>query len=141
MKSVIYILSSLMLVLNSSFICHNEIVLSIDFQDFFDGDTVSLQVEECEIFSDQELTSDGSLGLVDLEIHIARKSPTQILIIYNEARKTCTHDVGERIVLRLVLNGQVDFFKVNPRKGRYVGFEKRRNRIVMRQSKRPFEYD
>ena len=116
-----------------------KIILSIDFQDFFDKDKVGCSINGCSIFKDVELTSDQIDGLTDVNINVSKKGH-ELIIHYDNKIINCS----EEKILELVIdvNGQESKYELILDKGKYIGFDKLEgNKLKLHQSELPFEYD
>ncbi len=78
MHKFIVILSVL---LNTSLMdTKKETLLEIAFQDFFREDTVSLNIEDCNVFRNIVVTSDEILGITDICVQIIKEVSDTVLI-------------------------------------------------------------
>lgn len=118
----------------------NDLLFEIVFQDYFSNDMIELKLNNCSIFSDS-LTSSKILGVTKMRI-LAYKGTglTYSIKIINKFVE-CNSNKDE-INLEVVMNGHKDKFKVDLKKGRYIGFNKKnKNEVDIIQSMNPFVYD
>jgi len=118
-----------------------ETLLEIDFQDFFKEDTVSLNMEDCNVFSNLVLTSDEILGMTEISVQVIKETSRTILIKYQESEERCPFKSDKSLQVSVILNGKKNVFDIDPTKGKYIGFGKKIDEIYMLQSEHPFEYE
>ncbi len=140
MHKFIVILSVL---LNTSLMdTKKETLLEIAFQDFFRDDTVSLNIEDCNVFRNLVVTSDEILGITDICVQIIKEVSDTVLIKYQDNEEICHYKSDKTMQMSVVLNGQKFDFDITPSKGKYIGFGKNNDgSLDMIQSKDPFEYE
>ena len=140
MHKLIVILSVL---LNTSLMdTKKETLLEIAFQDFFREDTVSLNIEDCNVFRNLVVTSDEILGITDICVQIIKEVSDTVLIKYQDNEEICHYKSDKTMQMSVVLNGQKFDFDITPSKGKYIGFGKNNDgSLDMIQSKDPFEYE
>lgn len=115
-------------------------VLKIDFQDFFKGDTISLSINDCSIFSNQIFTSDQSDGFTGRSVELFKEDKLAIVIRFLDKDVRCSN--RRNSILKFTVNGTFNEFTIDSRKGKYIGFSKiDSNRLLMKQSSRAFLYD
>ncbi|MCK9447338.1 MAG: hypothetical protein M0Q41_00010 [Bacteroidales bacterium] len=118
-----------------------ETLLEIDFQDFFKEDTVSFNIEGCNVFSNLVLTSDEILGMTEISVQVIKETSRTILIKYQENEERRSFKADKSIQISVILNGKENVFEIDPTKGKYIGFGKKIDEIYMLQSQQPFEYE
>ena len=118
-----------------------EPLLVIDFQDFFNEDTVSFNIEGRSIFRNLVITSDEVLGKTDICVQVIKETPDAILINYKNNEEICHYKSDKPMQMSVILNGRENEFYIIPTKGKYIGFSKDEDGIDMIQSEDPFEYE
>ena len=120
-----------------------NMILEIDFQDFFENDTVSLTLDSCLIFKNMKITSNSVLGLVtSISIQVYRVETNIILVKYNKSDTYCYLDDFDKIKIKIVINGKENQIPVNLDNGKYIGLSKgKSNKVDAEQSKFSFGYD
>ena len=124
---------------------HHNTIIEIDFEDFFEEDTVSFTVNECQVFQNLLLTSDLSVGLTGVQVLF--REPNEIVLLqgYGEKQKKetiqCELGNNKKYKMTVVLNGNKNDFTIRKSKGKYIVFEKVRLKIEFIQSPRPFEHE
>ncbi|SDQ40841.1 hypothetical protein SAMN05421664_1494 [Chryseobacterium soldanellicola] len=127
--------------------------LKISFNDFFKKDTISLKINKNEIISNLVITSRESIGFADLDVTILDCNKVKI---YNKVIVSNTSTVSNKelilkrklkfksiINLSLTLNGKKQEFKIDLKKGKYIGLSKDdvKAEFILSQSEHSFEYD
>jgi hypothetical protein len=107
-----------------------EVVFKIDFQDFFNKDTVTLRINNCLIFKDNLLMSDRSTGLTKARIKAYFNDGQSIKILCDGRSQLC------------MFNHCVKKYEADLTKGKYIGISKKSaTELSFRQSQKPFIYD
>src|ERR1700678_4389712 len=101
-----------------------QAIFQVDFQDHFQNDTVSLEINGCSIFSRKLLTSDRSTGLTSAIVEAQLTNNEQIKINFNGQSSLCTYSEG-KIFMSIVLNNFVKKYEIDLSKGKYIGFSKK----------------
>lgn len=117
--------------------------LEISFQDNFNKDNVSLKIENCKIFKNQNLTS-REIGFAGITVQFFE--PNKILVYENGdiiLEKKCRLNLNKEIKLRLKLNGESEVLKINLSNGKFIGINKDydKEKFKLRQLAIPFEYE
>lgn len=119
----------------------DELILSIDFQDFFEEDKVSFLINDCLVFKNRILTSDKIDGLTDIIIKIKKENSASVIFINNKEKVKCK-TIDDSVELKIYVNEIENTFTLDLSNGKFVGLEKmNNNRLRLNQSKRQFEYD
>lgn len=120
----------------------DEMVFTIDFQDFFDDDEISLQINNCVVFEGLHLKSDPSTGITNVQVILTHKGNLKLLQSSKEKEIDCRLNERSEYVIEVVVNGNQNSFILDLNKGRYLGFDKKENNAVqLNQSHTAFEYD
>lgn len=114
-------------------------LVQVDFQEFFNSDTVSLSIEGQTVMPAQVLTSDAT----------GKACRTVRLCATDDCVDVCADECRIEFPCRprrlyetsVTLNGTVRTYLIDPEKGRYIGFGKSRGALCMVQSRSPFDYD
>lgn len=118
-----------------------QTLFQVDFQDFFQNDTVTLEVNGCSIFSKRFLTSDRSTGLTSAIVKAHSTNNAQIKVNFNGQSFLCM-DSKDKIFISIIINGFAKNYEVHLSKGKYIGFSKKnKHELIISQSKSPFIYD
>jgi phosphoribosylformylglycinamidine (FGAM) synthase-like amidotransferase family enzyme len=118
-----------------------QTIFQVDFQDFFQHDTVTLGINGCSIFSNQLLTSDRSTGLTSAIIKGQLINNAQIKVYFNGRSSVCMYSKN-KIFISVILNHFENKYEVDLSKGKYIGLSKQNNHeLFISQSKRQFIYD
>jgi hypothetical protein len=118
----------------------SEILLEINFQDFFNGDVVGFKFNDCYVFDTIKLYSDRSTGLTKLQIKIL-KGEINNYVLYLDKKITCESKKNDP-EMTITVNGKEHKYVINMRKGLYLGFSKKDQQdLFFYQSITPFEYD
>lgn len=121
---------------------NSEMIFTIDFQDFFERDTVTLQVNNCVVFEDLILTSDKSTGITSIQVVYNHKGYLKLLSSGKEKEINCQLKENSEYVIKVLVNGESNSFRVDLDKGGYLGFDKKTgNKLQLNQSQVAFEYD
>lgn len=127
--------------------------LKISFNDFFKNDTISLKIGKNEIINNLVITSRESIGFADLDIAVLDCSKVKIYnkiiaagkstVLNREINLTHKLKMMNIVIIFLTLNGKGQKFKIDLKKGKYIGFDKDvdKNEFILSQSQYPFEYD
>jgi hypothetical protein len=119
----------------------SRMVFEIDFQDFFNSDTISLRVNDCINFKNIVLTSNKSTGLTDKIFKGYTYGKDQVIIFFKGSSNICNYSTNQ-IFLFISLNGEEKKYTIDIRKGSYLGFSKKGNdNLTFLQSITPFQYD
>lgn len=117
-----------------------ESYLEIDFQDYFQNDTVSLSIDKYLVFANMPLNSDFSTGITDIQVKIYKQRKGGF-VKYGKSRIKIGNLTG-LLNISVSLNGNKNEFKVDIAKGKYIGLSKKGdNNLRLYQSKEPFEYE
>jgi hypothetical protein len=118
-----------------------EVVFKIDFQDFFNKDTVTLRINNCLIFKDNLLMSDRSTGLTKARIKAYFNDGQSIKILCDGRSQLCMYLKG-KISISILFNHCVKKYEADLTKGKYIGISKKSaTELSFRQSQKPFIYD
>lgn len=119
--------------------------ISIEFQDFFQVDTISVFIEDILILENKIINSEEDIGLTNLLIEIKKLEIGEYTItcpLEKKIKVKLPHLNDEkRLKLRITMNEVKHFFDIDIKEGYYIGFDKNGSDIVLNQSKIPFEYD
>lgn len=123
-----------------------ESCLEIDFQDFFQEDTMTLKMNDCIVFENLVLTSSQSTGLTNVQVFAYEYSAGLIslkLVLWGDSDKeVCRLKKNEVYHAEIILNGQMVSFELFLGRGKYFGFSKKGEAdLYFNQSQIPFEYD
>lgn len=117
-----------------------KLILAIDFQDFFNNDTLTLLINGDTVFQDIKVTSDKSLGQTKAKVRIFSTNSDKISIIYNQ--KSIVTEYSQNIKVSVILNTFKRTYCVDPFNGIYIGFSKENNTgLTMVQTTNRFQYD
>lgn len=128
-------------------------ILKISFNDFFEKDTVSLEINKNKIVNNLVITSRKSIGFADLDIIILDCNKVKIYnkVIISGKSTTSNKEIALKrklkfnhiINLSLTLNGKKQEFKIDIKKGKYIGLSKNdvKSEFSLSQSQNSFEYD
>ncbi len=120
---------------------NDSIQFEIDFQDFFINDTASLIINDCTIFSNITLVSNGSTGLTNMRIKESGIKGSDCQVKYLDKLIKCRIS-NDEIKLTILLNGKENKYAINISNGKYIGFSKKHGgELYFIQSKIPFQYD
>ena len=122
-------------------ITKKEMVLRIDFQDFFENDTVSLYFEDAKIFKDLIVNSDEILGMTDISLEVIKENSNNFVVKNQKTEIKCSPRSNRYFNILVILNAKRNEYEIDISKGKYIGFGKKVNEVYMTQSKEPFEYD
>jgi len=127
------------------------VVFSIDFQNNFREDVITVQIENITVIDGKKISSDeydenGEMivndGFTGVTIEgIQEQNKTKVLF---EQREFSLDNDGDfdTIALTIGINGQVNKLNVELAKGKYIGLAKEgTNKLRVLQSDYPFEYD
>jgi phosphoribosylformylglycinamidine (FGAM) synthase-like amidotransferase family enzyme len=118
-----------------------QTIFQVDFQDFFQNDTVTLGINGCSIFSNKLLTSDRSTGLTSAIVKAQLTNNAQIKVYFNGQSFLCMYS-KDKIFISIIFNHFEKKYEVDLSKGKYIGFSKKdKHELIISQSKRPFIYD
>lgn len=121
-----------------------EMILSVDFQDNFEGDIVSFKTNDCEVFNNKKLYSHPNFGFTDISVKFIENEYELIMFIENNGKvvkkKKCTK--LDDILISIKVNNNLNQYRVDISEGKYIGFTSRLgNRLYIEQSHYPFGYD
>lgn len=120
---------------------NDSTLFEIDFQDFFINDTVSLRINNCAIFNNVRLLSNGSLGLTKMRVKVSRNKGSDCQVKFLNKAIKC-RIANDEIKLTILLNGAENKYTININDGKYIGFSKKDGgELYFNQSKIPFQYD
>jgi hypothetical protein len=115
-----------------------EVRISISFNDFFMSDTISLEVNGCLILKDVVVSSDGILGYTGITVDLSKND-----FYENRGKRVelfCKANISTVNNLKVYLNGVEKSYRIDLRKGRYIGFDKHKGETYLDQLQYPFEY-
>ena len=119
----------------------NGNILQIDFQNFFDRDSVTLAINNCVILEDYLITSSKIDGFTGLSIKIGRQDRGKAVVSYLNKKIICNHFTGE-ISMSVTLNKKRLRYVIDLTKGMYVGLSKLGNdELSFVQTDKAFVYD
>ena len=128
-----------MLSLSNEF--QNEFIGSIAFEDKFEQDTLSLNINGICVLEKIVINSDKSLGITGSYFKIYNNG-INIVAKYRDQEEFFIPIKGQICFdLEIELNGVYTEFKIMPENGKYIGLNKVNGTVVMRQSKIMFIYD
>ncbi len=113
--------------------------ISIAFQDFFENDIVSVELNKCLIVKDILLNSSKDIGNTGVVLYVDNKN--RVFIGQDDIITTCNVKLKVENTISIILNGNKKTFNINLSKGSYFGFDKKGDDVFIIQSKLPFEYD
>ncbi len=136
----------IILIFNTSKVFAQKHLFSIDFQESFKQDTVSLKINNIQFFENYKLTSNRVLGL-SLASKVLLTKEKNILFEYSSFSESNVSEFKElkiddffEITVLYQNNIFSKFFDVN--KGKYIGVQKNKcNTIEFVQSKSRFIYE
>ncbi len=141
----ILILSLLLIILSCS--TQKEIdsnvhtIAEIEFQDGFNKDSVSLMIENCNIFDENIVTSSKVHGTTSLIATVYKKKNKTMVITSDERSITCNNQMKETFSIIVQVNSFSQKLNLNISKGKYIGLNRGNNEIIILQSVRPFKYE
>lgn len=154
MKNIILILALIFCNISTFFAQSAEnSKLKISFNDFFEKDTVSLEINKNKIVNNLVITSRKSIGFADLDVTILSCNKVKIykkLIISGKSTVSnkelnLKHKLKFKNIVNLflTLNEKKQEFKIDLNKGKYIGLSKNDStaELSLSQSEYPFEYD
>lgn len=113
--------------------------MAIAFQDFFENDTVSISLNDCQLFENKVLNSVKEIGYTGITLWIDNQN--EILLGSTVLNTPCRVDLNSENKVSVVLNGNIETFIIDLNKGVYIGFDKKEDHLYLIQSTMPFEYD
>lgn len=114
--------------------------LEIDFQDFFENDTVSLTINQYLVFENKTLNSDFSTGITDVRVKIFRYKNEGFIKLGKDS--ITIGNLIDPITIYAIINGNKNEYKIDIEKGKYLGLcNKGGSNFQLYQSIEPFEYD
>lgn len=117
-----------------------EVVLQIDFQDFFELDTMSMSIDNFTVFKDIVVNSGTVLGLTDVQVQL-KKQKDYFICSFRETTNKCP-DIGKFVKIKVLVNGVKSEYNIDIGKGKFIGFSKKsNNKLLFVQANSPFEYD
>ena len=111
----------------------------IAFQDFFENDTVSITLNNCQLFENKVLNSVKEIGYTGVTLLINNQN--EVLLVNAILNIPCRVNLKSENKVSVVLNGNIETFTIDLNKGIYIGFDKKGDHLYLIQSKMPFEYD
>lgn len=118
-----------------------ELYLNIDFQDFFEEDKVSFLINNCLVFENRILTSDKIDGLADTFIRVKKENSVLGVSINDKKNIKCKTN-SNIVTLTIYVNKVKNKFTLDLYRGKFIGLEKsEKNKLILNQSERQFEYD
>lgn len=111
----------------------------IAFQDFFENDTVSISLNDYQLFENKVLNSIKEIGYTGVTLSINNQN--EVLLGSAILNIPCRVDLKSENKVVVVLNGNIETFTIDLNKGVYIGFDKKGDHLYLIQSKMPFEYD
>ena len=125
---------------NRSDVPQKNLVFEIDFQDFFNHDSVSLILNDDTVFYNLNLISDKSNGHTDTRVDVFSSGRGKMEIICDG--KSSIVDSNESINLLVTINSVKRSYAASLSKGRYLGISKKyKNDLTIIQATTPFQYD
>lgn len=115
-------------------------ILSVDFQNGFKGDPVSLYIEDVEIFKDLKLVSSSLADKVRMSVKV-QVDHDGLLVFSSGEEIRVPLENKENICFKVATKNKIFTFFVQKSKGSYVAFYcELEGQIMIRQSRSPFVY-
>jgi hypothetical protein len=113
-------------------------MVEIYFNDFFKNDKISLRLCECQIFKDVNLNSNvvGYTG-----IRVKGFLENDYSFQFDKKIKNCKSCNSDNLKVEILFNNQKEIFIIKIQKGKYIGFNKNNNGLILTQQFTPFEYE
>lgn len=119
---------------------NNTLFFNIDFQQGFQNDTLSLMINNTEIFENEVATTFNMIGLTLINN----------IKVYSDSKKTFVEYKNQKILLKtkakkdfkfeITINNKKFIFFINQTNGQYIGFNKSDNKINYIQTDKTFYY-
>lgn len=116
-----------------------ESIMYVDFQEYFNSDTVSFSIEGRSVFENEILTSNKVDGLTGTRV-LVDGSMENMNIKYRDSDILVPLAQNKKLLTKITLNGHNTEILIDVEKGRYIGIGKNRDSICLIQSRYPFEY-
>ncbi|MDR0262535.1 MAG: hypothetical protein LBJ04_04850 [Sphingobacterium sp.] len=108
---------------NSSFNAEDKLYLRIVFEDFFQNDLLDLWINDKKILEKDSLNSSFSDGVTNTAIYIYNREGKYIVKVQDN---TISIPIKDSLVhISILLNNENIKFDINPRRGIYVGLNKK----------------
>lgn len=118
---------------------HHNLILEVHFQSHFKNDTVDIKIKNCCIGRNILLNSDEILGFANEKFSFISRN--NIMMIIKNSSDTTICKSSEINSLDIVLNKKAYIFKIDFKKGKYIGFYKDEDgKLQFSQSKSRFSY-
>lgn len=115
--------------------------LVVDFQDYFNNDTVGLKFNNCSIFSGERITTKSPVGFANFRASFFKERKNKYKILYSGKMTMCKSS-DKFLKLIVQLNGSEHEFFINLDKGKYIGFSKKNDKeLYIFQNLRAFIYE
>ncbi len=141
MKSYFVIVALSILVLScsgSNITSGNMRSFTIDFQNHFDQDVISLRINGCLIFDKKIVSSIENIGFAELRVVVEPVQGSFIATIEGEEVR-CNNN--QKVELEVTLNGHRHIYRVDLSQGVHLGFNNLDSATMhFRQSQFPFIY-
>jgi len=112
----------------------------IDFQDFFKNDTVSLSINQHQVFKNEILNSDFSTGMTNVSVRVCFHKKRGF--VEYKSKSFEIDNLSQPVILKVHINGILNEYIINLKQGEYIGLSMKRNGgLNIYQSKIPFEYE
>jgi len=116
-----------------------NIIMQVDFQDFFENDTVALKINDCLIFTNAILKSHDIIGITDMSVKFEQKGEGY-KCAFKDSSVTCDR-FHSNVKIQITLNRVLREYNINVDNGKYIGFSKKsKNDLDLIQSVSPFHY-
>ena len=120
----------------------SDTILEIEFQDFFDQDTIAFEIDNCKIFENQIITSGKVLGTTDLTVSFFSLRNYKTGVKYLNKFITCKHKYTGVIKAKVTINSIVHELQFDPINGKYFGLNVGiNNKLDILQLRRPFSHE
>ena len=117
-------------------------ILEIEFQNFFESDTISVEINGCLIVKNRLITSLPASGTTDLNISIFNIRHNELAINGSDISRTCHQNLNHIIDVVIVVNSRRNNCRIDPKLGKYYGISMGLNNTVdIIQINRPFIHD
>lgn len=118
-----------------------ELVCVITFEDGFDNDVLTFNINACSVIKKEVISSDASDGVTNIQVYLYKGKNNLQIKAYDDDKLICQIPITEDLVLEIILNGTQKEFKVDLSKGKFIGIKQSDLNVEMNQNKTQTLYD